>query len=66
MDGQQKPTESLSDAIRSVTARLKARAAMAKKPLEDPIPIEEPIDCEALYDLIQAAQSLYRDECPGV
>ena len=66
MDGQKRePANSLSEAIADVTARLKARAAVARTIEEDPVPVD-PIDCEALYDLIQAAQSLYRDECPGV
>ena len=25
-----------------------------------------PVDCEALYDLLQAAQAVYLEQCPGV
>jgi hypothetical protein len=62
MEGQRK--ESLAQLISATTVKIKERLAIQKMSRAVPPPDEPPIDCPALLALIEAAQSLYSEECP--
>ena len=58
-------TSALNGLIRVVAQMMKNRSSDAAMSATDVMELSpEPVDCVALLDLIEAAQSLYAEACP--
>lgn len=54
-------SQSIDQSVQALTERLRATAKNRASGAA-----YEPVNCEALYDLLQAAQEVYLENCPGL